>query len=435
MKSPLESIRSRVSIPGSIMLLILVAATAHASPGSRTKADLSHLVVIGDSLSAGFQNGSLLDRQQMHGWAAVLAGQAGAELLLPLIAAPGIPNVLTLVDPGPPPVIVHEPGLSTGRTNPTTQVTNLAVPGAGVQDALTLRPDCDFGGDPTLVAVLVDFVLGLPGCFAHPALVMSQVEWAEVLNPTTILVWLGSNDTLGAAIAADASLVTPVADFERAYAEVLNRVAATGATLVVANIPDATAIPFLTSAEDLAQRIGLPLATLGPVLGIGPGDFVTPDAFGLIPAILAQPSTGPLPPSVVLDAGEVQIIRSATDQFNAFIAAQAAEKGAAVVDIHALLERAHDHGLLVDGQRLTTAFLGGLFSLDGIHPTNTGYAIIANQFINALDRTFAAAIPRASVERVMEEDPLVLSGVDHPADLERHVDRETTDSLRQLLRH
>ena len=142
-----------------------------------------------------------------------------------------------------------------------------------------------------------------------------------------------------------------------------------------------------------------------------------------------------MPADVGLDAGEVATIRAATDEFNAFIAAEAAAKGAALVDIHALLERAHAHGIVVGGQRLTTAFLGGLFSLDGIHPTNTGYAIMANQFIEALNRRFAAHIPRVSVERVMEDDPLVLPGVGHPAATARHIDHETTESLRQLLIH
>ena len=58
-------------------------------------------------------------------------------------------------------------------------------------------------------------------------------------------------------------------------------------------------------------------------------------------------------------------------------------------------------------RRLTTDFLGGLFSLDGIHPTNTGYAIIANEFIKALNHRFHAGIPPVDVEAVLSDDPLV----------------------------
>src|SRR6516225_934831 len=163
------------------MVWLLLAVVAHA----QDKTDLSRLVVIGDSLSAGFQNHSLLDSQQPHGYASLVAAQAGVPLPLPLIAAPGIPNVLQLVSAGPPPVIVPAPGVSTGRDDPFVQTTDLAVPGANVQDALTTRPTFTFNN-------LTDFVLGLPGAFT--GISRSQVEWAEHLAPTAIIVWLGNND-------------------------------------------------------------------------------------------------------------------------------------------------------------------------------------------------------------------------------------------------
>ncbi len=382
----------------------LAAPVPNAWGDSSKKADLSRLLVVGDSLAAGFQNGSLLARQQVNGFASLLADQAQVALSLPLIAEPGIPNVLTLVDLGPPPVLGREPGVSTGRINPTVQATNLAVPGATVQDALTTRPDLPFDD-------LTDLVLGLPGVFS--GISRSQVEWAEGLAPTTILIWIGNNDVLAAAIQADASLLTPVADFEAAYAEVMDRLAATGATLVVANIPDISSIPFLTSAEEVAAVIGLPLDFLGPILGIGPGDLVTPDAFELIGEIL-RGSAGPLPDNVVLDADEVAEIRTATEAFNAFIARQAAAKGAALVDFNALTDSIDADGFVVGGQRLTLSFLGGVFSLDGIHPTNTGHGLIANEFIKALNTRFAAGIPPVSIRRIQKSDPLVLPGIGHP---------------------
>lgn len=40
---------------------------------------------------------------------------------------------------------------------------------------------------------------------------------------------------------------------------------------------------------------------------------------------------------------------------------------------------------LEDTGRLTTDFLGGFFSLDGIHPTYTGHALLANEFIHVLN--------------------------------------------------
>ena len=67
-------------------------------------------------------------------------------------------------------------------------------------------------------------------------------------------------------------------------------------------------------------------------------------------------------------------------------------------------------------RRLTTDFLGGIFTLDGIHPTNTGHAVIANEFIRALNQGFDAGIRPFSVgeiAHIMHADPLVLPGVRH----------------------
>jgi len=242
-------------------------------------------------------------------------------------------------------------------------------------------------------------------------------------------------DTLGAALAADASLVTPEATFAAAYTEIMRRLAATGASLVVANIPDVTVIPYLTSAEEVAAEVGVPLTILGPALGIGPGDFVTPNALPFIEGILTGSLAGPLPDGVVLSASEVAAIRAATARFNAIIAAQAQLYQAALVDTHGFLNSLKAGRLVVHGQRLTTDFLGGVFSLDGFHPTNTGAAATANEFIQALNTRFAAGIPPVNVVKVAEEDPLVLPGVGHPASALAGVESETVQTLRAVMLH
>jgi lysophospholipase L1-like esterase len=387
------------------------------------KADLSRLVIVGDSLSAGFQNGSLLDSQQPHGYAALVAAQAGVPLTLPLIAPPGIPNVLELISVGPPPNIIRAPGTSTGRDDIFAQATNLAVPGHNVEDALVTRP-----GPP--IDDLTDLVLGPPGLLAGVA--RSQLEWAEALHPTTILVWIGNNDALGAALAADPSLVTPIAQFRAEFTELMNRLDATGAALVVANIPDVTVVPALTPTEDIVEETGLPLFVIGPILGIDDRDFVTPQGIALIPGILSNPSSGPLPSSVVLRAAQAAQIRATVNAYDEIIDDDARKHGAALVNIHALLHRILVHGFEANGVRMTNEFLGGIFSLDGVHPTNTGYAIVANAFIRALDRNFDAEIQTVDVEKVAASDPLVFPGIEPPDSLERHVDPDTGKAMQAL---
>ncbi len=407
----------------SLLVLALLIATAPAL--SQRKADLSRLVVIGDSLSAGYQNGSLLETQQVNGYASLIAAQKGVSLALPRIASPGIPNVLTLVDPGPPPVVEPALGTSSGRVNPAVQPMNLAVPGQFLRDALETRPDFSFDD-------MTDVVLGLPGVFGGFS--KSQVEWAEALAPTTVLAWIGNMDALYAAIfVADPAAVTPVDRFEADYKAMMDRLAATRATLVVANIPDVTVVPFLTPAEDVAELVGAPLDVVGPALGIMAGDYVLLDALPRIEAILTGTSAGPLPASVVLTAAEAAAIRGTVNQYNAIIASEAAAHGAALVDINSLTRRLQLHGYVGGGQRLTTEFLGGLFSLDGVHPTNTGYALFANEFIRELNNHFAAAIPPVNVDAVRAADPLVLPGFGQPATALRSVSMEAVASFRSSL--
>jgi GDSL-like Lipase/Acylhydrolase len=388
------------------MIHVLALAAICLPAPAQHKADLSRLVVVGDSLAAGYLNGSLHAAQQPHGFASLIAAQKRVALPLPLIAAPGLPNVLELISAGPLPVIVSAPGVSLGRVDLSVQTRNLAVPGQSVQDALTRRPDFPIDS-------LTDLILGLPGLLGGAS--RSQVEWAESLAPTTVLVWIGNNDALLPAVIGDPSFLTPTSAFEASFTEVMDRLAATGATLAVANIPDISAVPYFIPAEKIAGLAGVPLGVIGPVLGITNGDFVTLDSLSLALAILADPALGPLPGGSVLTSAEMAQVRAAVDAYNAIIATQARVHGAALVDVHRLTDEIRDRGYVVRGQRLNTDFLGGIFSLDGIHPTYTGYAIIANEFIHELNAAFGAGIPPVSIEQVAAGDPLVLPGKGHPA--------------------
>ena len=120
------------------------------------------MVIVGDSLSAGYLNGSLHQKQQPRGYASVVARQAEIDLALPLINAPGIPSVLKLRRGTGE--IVRASGVSTGRVDPTVQAHNLAVPGATAYHALALQPD--FAAPPvTRVQGFTNLLLGLPGVF------------------------------------------------------------------------------------------------------------------------------------------------------------------------------------------------------------------------------------------------------------------------------
>jgi lysophospholipase L1-like esterase len=389
--------RNRCRLWGIFLVLVAVVAAPSEGRGWRwdRDADFSTVVFVGDSLTAGFQNGGLSVEGQTHGYAALIAQQAGFDIALPLVSEPGIPPKLLLESLDP---LVVAPADGPGvRLNPREQATNLAVPGHTVADALSKRATDD---------VLTFVVLGEPGISEGKAL--TQVEWAEELGPTFVFLWIGSNDFLGYAISGGTRPLTDVKAFASHFRDLLGRLEATGAGLVVANIPEVTAIPFLIEAGKLAGRFDQDLTAIGPILGIRDGDYVTLDGVAAAEKMLLGLEPGPLPDAMVLDAAEARRARRAVDRANRFIERQARRRNFPVVDVHLLFRYLSYFGVPLDGKLLTTGYLGGLFSLDGIHPTRTGHALLANHFIRTLNRRYRAGIPRIRIGPIAESDPLVI---------------------------
>ena len=48
----------------------------------------------------------------------------------------------------------------------------------------------------------------------------------------------------------------------------------------------------------------------------------------------------------------------------------------------------------------TTFVTGGLFSLDGVHPTSRGQGIIANEFIKVINTKWGTSIPLVNVSQI-----------------------------------
>ena len=118
-------------------------------------------------------------------------------------------------------------------------------------------------------------------------------------------------------------------------------------------------------------------------------------AQGLPPALAGQFSaegiTKPLDDKWVLIPSEQSEIASATAAFNSTIENAANNAGLAFVDANTLLNQLANGGIS-SGDYLLTASLvtGGAFSLDGVHPNSRGYALIANEFLKAIDATYGS---------------------------------------------
>ena len=91
-----------------------------------------------------------------------------------------------------------------------------------------------------------------------------------------------------------------------------------------------------------------------------------------------------------LDSTELEEIANAAQGYNSLIASIAEEKELAFVDLKSILEEASS-GIEFDAYTPNTDFVtGGLVSLDGVHLTARGYALMANRFLEAIDATYGS---------------------------------------------
>lgn len=113
----------------------------------------------------------------------------------------------------------------------------------------------------------------------------------------------------------------------------------------------------------------------------------------------------PLADNWVLTPEEQLAANTAVTAYNQVIAALAAQYDLALVDANAYLTGIVESGVtLNDGSVVTADFgTGGGFSLDGVHPSPRGYALLANLFIEAINAKYGSNLPGV--------DPLDFTGL------------------------
>ncbi len=389
---------------GALALAFLVAGAAFGQVSTGT-ANFTTYVAMGDSLTAGFSSGALLQKYQVNSYPALIYRQvfgSDSGFEQPLVSNPGIGStggVLVLRGLFPT-IITPTPnqGQPLNLTYPHAY-NNIAVPGQTLHDLLTQTS----GG-------FADLILRPNG-----ANQFTQLQEGLSLKPTFVTLWIGNNDALAAAtsgIAVEGVTLTPPAQFDADYNTVVNAITATGAKMAVANIPDVTSIPFVTTVPRFLvnpltnQPViinGAPVPLIGPDGPLQAGDFVLLTATAELAQgrgiPVAAGGTGqPLTDDVVLSAAEVATIRAHVAAYNSTISTVATAKGLALVDANAILSDLATNGIAVGGVTFTSAFLtGGVFGYDGVHPTAFGYAYIANKFIDEINAFYGGDIPEVDL--------------------------------------
>jgi hypothetical protein len=421
-----------------LLLIALIAAPLFAARGT---ADFTRFVVLGDSYAAGVESASLNVNHQQFSWPAVIARQAGApDFQQPLVSFPGIGPELQLVD------IIHFPPTilpaSTTNGQPINlnlprPYNNLAVPGANVADLTTLTGKQQVTGTATAFAQFILRGLG------------TEVQQAIAQQPTFIAIWIGGNDALGAVESGTPAALTPLDTFKTGYNAMLDQLTAgaPNAGMVVGTIADnVLAVPFLTAVQPVIinpqtrQPLLINGAQVPLIADLGGGNIgalpagsvvllsaATKVASGFgIPPQLAQappfnqfPNAGkPLADSDVLTPTELATIKQRVDDFNTVITQAASARNIPVADIKGLFDRlaARDAsgalvGMNVGPITLSSAFItGGAFSLDGIHMTDIGYTLFADEYIKAINDAYGTRIPLAPVTNFEQNNILTVSG-------------------------
>ncbi len=155
------------------------------------------------------------------------------------------------------------------------------------------------------------------------------------------------------------------------------------------NFPAATA-GFLGTLYGKARHASGAVATRDYVILLEAGKIGTTQP-GYPPNNNTIGVTYPMEDKAILSAGETALVKSATDAYNAKIKSVATAKGLAFLDVNALMAQVSSSGISANGFTVTSAYItGGGFSTDGVHLSPRGYALLANYFLESINKTYGS---------------------------------------------
>lgn len=436
--------------------LLLIGFLVACKPKEPTRtlsagsADFTRFVSVGDGHTAGYMDDALFSFGQENSLGTILQRQltvVGAQE--PVLPWMGISNVginwsgqsrfklgyktdcqgNTSLSP----VRINASGeleaLITSAYNPYAKFTNFGVPGLRTIDlASTLL------GDPNNVNYNPFFgrislnQLTAPGSGSWSSF---QENVFDGGFPTFCSIYIGIEDVLpfaknGAALHPMSPIAGPPGlGFEQSLGQFCEQISAQNIKGVIATIPDLTSWPFFTTIpynglnldDEKAASLNQIYNPLGYSFNVGENAFMIEDPnagmFGVRPAqpgeriLLSVPldsvkcnqmgSVFPFRNEFVLTLAEISEIQTRINEINAIIREKAATYGFALVETQPLFAKLQS-GLAFNGVLLSTKFVsGGTFSLDGIHLNPRGNALLANEFIKAINQKFNAKVPLINV--------------------------------------
>ncbi len=402
--------------------------------------DLNRIVAVGDSYFAGYADNALHREAQTYSAAAIFAQQCqkagGGAFKIPLVPeGPGLGTPVLLnnaryvvkfdttcrlfggetIELLPFPIAkAGDAAILDERLETEGPFQNLALPLMRAHEATT--PNL---GDPAR------FPFSNPYFWRFaPNATASVLDAALEQNPSFAMIWVGAGDYMifGAQGGVEPlpgvpiAYLTPPDRFRRGLDSLLKSFAAAGVRMVVGNLPSPSSLPIFhtvpydtvsisaAKAAELSTKWNADFKTGKNPLWVkdksGTTRFMHADEWPLLTALdeIKCRSKGfdvPLDDAFFLERSEIEAMNAAVAEYNGIVAELAQKYSIPVADLNALF-KTMEAGTPVDGMPMSMKFIeGGFFSLDGIHLTPRGNAIVANEFVKAVNAHYGAALPLA----------------------------------------
>ncbi len=353
-----------------------------------TEPELARVVAFGASLTQGVQCGVPSYQGSLMSPAAQVARQLGAYMPLPLLKPGLFPRISSeQIGPAPecrvPATADHIVGalssvlpkftdpdtgdfsFHNGLLSPELEPANLAVGNTIVGEMLHGPDQGNTGG------VLLSHMVFDPHAEILDPVQGAQLDHVLDQSPSLILTTdLFGNDViwgLGGGNQIDFSLSTPIDELRTNLADVLQVLADSGADVFLGTLPRPSVLPSAIDQGARSLEAGMTPAEIS-------ADIASVDELG------AQ-----------ANAALLELVEP-YDNIH-------------VVDLFGWAEEIAENGLTVGTEQLGVQKFGGLVGLDGTHFTNTGYAVVANLYLEAINEWLGTDYPLVDLEAVLAADP------------------------------
>ncbi|MEY3237971.1 MAG: hypothetical protein RI883_2072 [Bacteroidota bacterium] len=252
-------------------------------------------------------------------------------------------------------------------------------------------------------------------------------------NSTFFTLFTGMDEVLEyAKNGASSGSLTPVngavgIGFDGSINDLLLDLTANGSRGAISNIPDVTTAPFFTTIPfdgltldtDKAQTLNDIYNPIGIFFQVGKNAFMIEDptagAFGVRQMVegelilLSVPldslkcnkmgSVFPFRNEFVLTNSELLEIRNTISGFNTVIGSLASNYNLALVNSYSFYNQLKT-GIVYNGISINAKFVsGGAYSLDGLSLNPRGTALLANEFITAINQKYQSTIPKVDATK------------------------------------